>query len=665
MTSSISRGVTGPRNPKRNLAYRQEAAALLEDREGLKRTLAESKAAVSSTARTANVDISVSPRKVREPFGTWRAKGIPFDTSERSELEKIRKWSRMYVMGHYLMSSIVNIYTRIPMQGMHLESSDKQLTAFYEQLFMDELDYQNFWIDAGRELWTVGEVTSLGSFDETLGVWEYEDILNPDDIIVSQSPFDRDPRVFLAVPEDLRSIVENRSPAWQYDIIERDFPDIITAVKNTTAGALGDLDANGNPIGALSIAPSLIARTVQKVAPWDLYGTPHMLRVFDLLNQEEMLNAAQAAIADRLYSPMILAKLGGDNLLGQGQPWIPTADEIASFRDMMDAAMQADFRLLAFHYGVDIKNVFGRDQMPKLDNDFERIERKMLQAWGVGAELLSGGQGGSSYASSAINRDFLTQMLQTYQQQIVRHYQKRALVVAEAQGHFEYRKVGSERFPVYEEVKRVDEETGEEYITKRPKLKIPDLKFASLNLKDEAQERTFIQALKKDGAPISDRTLMDRVGVDFDTELAAARSERVAKAIDKAEEAKELWTAITSRGLDQYVQDPAIKALIQDLTSPIPSGAVESDSDDANPEGGSAGEQDGSYAEEEEGAVLPQNRLKSRPEVSDEMRSSRYRSAGKILSGPSVVGMSERLNENSIKALIDDRGWERSIKGKR
>ena len=643
-------GVVGPKDDARRRAYWGSAPPLIDP--GFRERVSGLNPAVSNS-RTANIDISMSGRKLREPFGTWKSKGIPFDTADRDERTKIRQWARMYYIGHYLMSSIINIYTRIPIQGMHLESPDKLMTDFYEQAFMDQLDYPNFWVDAGRELWTVGELTTVGSFNETLGVWDREEILNPDDIFMHQGPFDDEPRAYLGVPDNLRQIVETRQPAWQYDIIAEEFPEIVQAVQDGSAE--GGLDDDGRPLGTLNISPSIIARTVQKVAPWDLYGTPHMLRVFDLLNQEEMLNAAQNAIADRLYSPMILAQLGGDNMLGQGSPWIPKNEDIAGFRDKMDAAMQADFRLIVHHYGVNIKSVFGRDQMPRLDNDFERLERKMLQAWGVGAELLSGGQGGSSYASSAINRDFLTQMLTTYQGQIAKHYRERALIVAEAQGHFEFRKRGKDRFPVYEEVVRIDEETGQEYIVKRPKLKIPELKFSTLNLKDEAQERTFLQNLRKDGAPISDQTMLVKAGIDFDSELQMSRSEKVAKAIDRAEYAKELHTALSKRDLLQYVQDKEIKELIADLEAPtFDAGASEGDSEGESP----SSDETGSYADEEEGSLSPENRLKSRPEVSDEMRSSRYRSAGRIISGPSVVGKSELLTEESILELINNWGQE-------
>lgn len=670
-----------PKDPKKSAEYTKRLSDSLADPNALKNDMSlldrasapafhsrvnAKQASMNRTASTADIQLSMSKR--REPFRTWKDKGIPFDTSKIDELKKIRMWARMFYMGHYLMSSIINIYSRIPIQGMRLESSDKKLTDFYEQVFMDQLDYQNFWLDAGRELWCIGEVTSLGQFDETLGIWSSEEILNPDDIIINKNPFSTAPDLSLAIPEDIRNIVTSREPKWQYQVLADEYPEIVRAVRESESG-ITQLE-DGSITGGLGVSPTLIARTVQKVAPWDVYGTPHMLRVFDLLMQEEALNSAQSACADRLYSPMILAKLGGDNMLGQGQPWIPTEDDLSSFTSMMDAAFQGDFRLLTYHYGVDVKSVFGRESVPRFDNDYDRLERKMLQAWGVGAELLSGGQGNqASYASSAINRDFFTQTLATTQEQIKKHYRKRALIVAEAQGHFEYRKVGEERFPVYEQVKKVDEETGEEYIVKRPKLKIPDMVFDTLNLKDQAQERKFLIDLKNGGAPVSDQTLLEYTGVDFDSELELTTSEKISKAVEKAEYMKMLYEALDNRDLLQYVQDPDVLKLVADMATA--DSKVDEDNNDNNDMDNtvnndnvteqSSDNGEGSYSENEEDAVLPENRLKSRPEVSDEMRSSRYRGAAKLLSGPSVIGKRELLNEGSINELINDRSWEKAI----
>ena len=88
---------------------------------------------------------------------------------------------------------------------------------------------------------------------------------------------------------------------------------------------------------------------------------------------EEKLMASQDAIAERLYSPLILAKLGLQDL-GDGQgAWFPPPDELDGFRDDLDLALSSDFRVIVHHLGLEMESVFGREQMPRLGDDFDRI----------------------------------------------------------------------------------------------------------------------------------------------------------------------------------------------------------------------------------------------------------------------------------------------------
>ena len=72
------------------------------------------------------------------------------------------------------------------------------------------------------------------------------------------------------------------------------------------------------------------------------------------------------------------------------------------------------------------------------------------------------------------------------------------------------------------------DEDGEEYIRKRPKLLIPDLKFATINLRDENVERNFLQTLKMSGVPISDQSLCcEHSRLKFKEELEQVSKEKM------------------------------------------------------------------------------------------------------------------------------------------
>lgn len=341
---------------------------------------------------------------------------------------------------------------------------DHALTDIYEEIFMRNLNYDEFFVSLGREYWCVGEAFPLGSFDEDLGVWEHEELINPEDVVIDNFPFLNTQQLKIVPPDYLRRIAQTKSPAREWYQLQEQFADLIPYL------------LKGEHI---PISPVMIRQVANKMNNWDDHGTPILLRGLRTLLYEEKLLASQEAIAERLYSPLILAKLGimdmGDGL----PPWIPTPAELTSVRDDLDIALASDFRLMVHHFGLDITSVFGREQMPRLGDDFDRIERRIMQVFGVNPSLLSAGSNSQPYASSALQAEFMNQILKTFQNMLKAHYRERALVVAEAQGHQDYEKKGQTRVPIFEKVVVYDEE-GEKHIKEVPKLLVPDLTFACL-----------------------------------------------------------------------------------------------------------------------------------------------------------------------------------------
>lgn len=665
-------GVTLPRHPDRALTAAQKLTegitngttirtAVARYQKGSIKPIRSVADARRQMRRTGAGDVQMALEKTREPLTSLQDKGIPFNVHEEEELIKIREWARIFYCTHYLQSLCVDIFAQFPIQGMEVESKDPEIKAFYEELFFDNLEYDTFLIDFGREFWIAGEANSLANFNEVLGVWDNEEILNPDDVIVEKSPFSREHRYKLRVPQTIRDIIDNvggKANQRDIQIIQEYYPEFL------------QMSRNFDESQGLDISNILLSRTINKSSPWDVRGTPHMLRAFRQLIMEEALNAAQDAICDRLYSPLILAKLGSPDL-GDGEPWIPDIDELDNFRDDMQMALAADFRFLAYHFGLDIQNVFGRESMPRFDADYDRLERKMLQIWGIGEELISGSNTGT-YASSALNREFVTQKMSSYQKYIQKHFRKRCEVVAEAHGHFDYEKSGNLRVPIYEEFIEVDEE-GREYIRKRPKLLIPELKFASINLRDEATERQFLAMLKNMGAPISDQALMTNIPFTFKDELERVEEERVQKIMAEARSNVRALNALESEKLPLNSEMQAIKQQVliaqgdsatgqitpaeqvppampdeNVMTAPVPAPNVAPDGENQAME---QGESPQDFAN-----VLPRNQIAQRPEISDEMRQNTPR-ASKFSRHPSVVNARTKLNKESITYFVENRPW--------
>lgn len=472
--------------------------------------------------------------KERDPFEYWRDKTWWFDLEDPDEhLSRIRDWARLMYTTHSLVPSLIDIYTRFPLLDIEFKHKDDKLVDFYSELFFDGLNYHDHLFDMGREHWITGEVFSLATWHDGIGAWEDEEIINPNDVVVAKNRALRTNEFMIKVPEEIKRLIETQEPRAEYQTLLNLYPDLVRWAKEDKEIPVSDV---------------LMKQIKFKTNPWSSHGTPILLRAFRQLMLEESLNAAQDAVADRLYSPLILAQLGLDNVDEEG-PWIPDADELDQLRNDLDVAINSDFRLMVYHHGLNIQSVFGRETMPRLDMDFDRVDGKVMQVFGIGAELLSGGKSGATYASGALNRELITQMLETYQVHIRRFIKERMEVVAERQGHYEYRKVGDQRVPIMETVLMVDEETGEEYIEERPKLAVPDVQFKSMNLRDEQVERGFMMELKQMGFPVSNASMAVNVPIEFEEELERSTEEQLDMIIAQQQFKMDLFERLDKQGL--------------------------------------------------------------------------------------------------------------------
>jgi hypothetical protein len=490
-----------------------------------------------TAANRSGADISFATGRPRDPLFYWRQNNLPYDFADPDELRKIRLYSRLLYLTHPMIASCIDIYSKFPLLGMELRCKDDKLTEFYTDLFLgeDALNYEEFCLDIGREYWTVGEAWPFATFNEKLGIWDSEELLNADDVEVQRSPFMKDPRYFIKLPETIRRVLNDRQPAWEYTKLVQSYPELVH---------YGAEDAR------MPVSNVLLQQLRFKADTFNSRGVPILTRAMRAVIQEEMLNSAVDAIADRLYTPLILARLGASATdLGTDQPWIPSQDQLADFEEALDAALAADFRALVYHFAVQIEPVFGREQMPDLSGDFDRLEDRILQTFGLSKTMLTGADAGETYAADALNRDLIAQLLTTYQKMIVRHYRKRALIVAEAQEHYDYEERNGKRYVVTEEILETDEETGEERIVEQPKLLIPDMQMRTMNLRDEETERQFLEALAESGVPVSIKTRLTNIPISFEDEVERRMDEQVDLAVAEQETRKRQYQALRDANL--------------------------------------------------------------------------------------------------------------------
>ena len=538
----------------RGLELPPEVANIQRNNQALISSMGQQRRISSMRKLGTSNDIAIATPRFYDPLEYWDLSGLPWNMADEGHRHKLHKWMRLYYATHHLIPILIDIFTRFPLVGMHMYCKDKKITDFYEDLFLNELQYEDFLVDLGREYWTVGEAFPLGSFNESLGVWEREELLNPEDIVIENFPILGTTQLKVVPPEYMKRLATTKSPPDMYKQLEINFPDLIPYLRR------------GEPF---PVSDVLLKQVAFKITNWDDHGTPILLRGLRTLLHEEKLLASQDAIAERLYSPLILAKLGINNVGDNEGPWIPDPSQLENFRDDMDVALMSDFRLLVYHYALEVENVFGREQVPDLWNDFDRINTWLLQIFGLQG-IMGTGEGANPYASTALNAEFMNQILRTFQKYMKEHAKSRMEVVAEAQEHYDYEKRGQTRVPIMEEVVEWDEE-GNPHIVEKHKLLVPDLDMETLDLRDEATERQFLQSLRGMGVPISDERMMIGLNFEFVDSLDEMQEEMIQKTVAQQMAKLQTYKILRSQGLSI---PPDLKAEIEGGGTPgAPGGA--------------------------------------------------------------------------------------------
>ncbi len=489
---------------------------------------------LSKTADVSSSQISFATGRSHDPMFYWRQSNIPYDYEKAEELIKLRRYAKMIYLTHPVIASCIDVYSHWPLSGMHFECKDEGIVDFYTEAFFEDLNYEDFLPDVAHAYWCMGEALPLGQFNETLGIWEDDELINPDDVNVIRSPFLKEPRFEMRVPEEIRKIVTDRAPEWEYTQLIKAYPELVRFSQTEEF---------------MPVSNILMKQIAFKPDKFYHRGIPIIMRAFRYIYQEEMLNAAVDSIASRLYTPLILVRLGASaSDMGTDVAWVPTAADLDQFQMALDSALAADFRVLTSHFATEVDQVFGRENMPDFTSDYDRLMDRQLMAFGLSRTILMGADSGETYAADALNRDLVTMMLARLRRYMTKFYKERAMVVAEAQGHYDYEMRGGKPYPIMEEKLIIDKD-GNRKIVEQPKLLIPDLVFDTMNLQDEETRRQFVEMLADKGVPISWRTRVQNLDIDFEEEYEVLQQEQVDMAVKTQETRKEAYLALRNAGL--------------------------------------------------------------------------------------------------------------------
>lgn len=477
-------------------------------------------------------DIQFTMPKVFDParrgmFGAYGLYGgeaniLDFDTNEEVR-KQIIMGCRNIVKTHAVAQSAVNVYSRYPVVGLKLQHKDPEFERFYTELFIEDLDYENFLIDIGKSFWVDGTVFVYGNWSDSLGLWVGEDLLDPLTMDIRRVPFVDNDLVYLIPQDELKEIARGQTQEGM--LFRQKFPEMADAI------------AKGQDI---PISSDRIIVLANKDRPSELWGTPQMLRAWNTFRLEDRMNSAMQATADRLYAPLVMFNVGGT--MPDGTPFIPSAAMLDAFRSNLDAALASDFRAIVTHSGVTAQEVIRRDTMNTFKMDMDMYDAKVLMAFGLSESILKPQSG--TYATSALELQVATQLMTSYQKMLISVYNKQAAMVAEAHEHYEMDngEIVTEKREVW------NEETQSYEIKDVPKLSYPRLTFDVVNFRDEQKEREFRMALRNAGVPISNDDIAIGVDIDLKDSEEKYQQEQIRQKILESERETAIMNATVKGG---------------------------------------------------------------------------------------------------------------------
>ena len=224
-------GVTLPKHPQRQLETAERVSQNLASLNSKQFAHGFTKSAGAGSSTSLVMPKYFDPRM----SDTAGYPGRFLDMENKVTRDTVQDYCRLFYTTHPIIGSLIDIYARYPVDGAEMVCKDTALTKFYTELFLEDLDYENFLIDLGREKWTVGEAYPFAAWDEELGIWAAEELLNPSDMEVKRMPLTGKNTFLLNPPQFMKDLVLNRTPYDMFVEFKNGFPDLVKYIERNMA----------------------------------------------------------------------------------------------------------------------------------------------------------------------------------------------------------------------------------------------------------------------------------------------------------------------------------------------------------------------------------------------------------------------------------------------
>lgn len=406
---------------------------------------------------------------------------------------EVYQWLRYFAENEPKVAAALDFYSCFPMNGFETQCDDSKIKRFYDNINKKlNLDYWCKMIS--REYYMIGDVFPFleiecdvchgSNIDKSGKLCRHKGgnfrrlvVLNPDWIDVQANQFAEEPVITLIPDDDLKRVVWHKRPKALYDRLPPHIRQLIMAGK--------PIPLDNNNVSHLKYNPY----------PYGVYGTSIVRRLFKTLTYKDKLMTAQWIVAERLILPIRVVKVG-DAERPAG------ASDIADVQQQLAQTATDPNLTLVTHHAFDYDWIGSNGKVLTLSNEFDLINKEILQGLMINEALLSGEMAG--YQSAAIGAEALIQRMESWRLELARWIEDRI-----------YKPIAQMRGFIDE---AASDEIGE------PVWIYPKVHWNDLNLRDDTQQKQLLLQLHERQL-VSAETLLEKFGYHYDQEVERIRFE--------------------------------------------------------------------------------------------------------------------------------------------
>jgi very-short-patch-repair endonuclease len=415
--------------------------------------------------------------------------------------KEIYQWCRFFANYEPKVAAALDFYSQFPVTDFENVVNDPVVKKFYDDL-KRELRIVHWLKIIAYEYYCLGDAfvfsdihcptcggtgTIPGTHDRTQNTWQtcnHEGgtftgltVLNPDWVEVQTSSLNPDNEIITMIPDQkLREIVSKGQPKEIYDRI----PDHLKVEI-----------MKGKPI---QLNPLCVTHLAHNRLGYQPYGRSIIMRLFRTLAYKDKLTQAQWIVADRHIVPVRVVKVGNDTFPASQQ-------DVAEVQAQLLATSNDPNLTLVTHHAFDYDWIGASGKVLQLTKEWDNINQELLDGLMINQALLNGE--GPNYSSASIGIEAMIQRLESFRSILAEFIEERI-----------YRPIA-----IMRGFSKPDEEGN-------PVPNYPKVKWKELKLRDDTQRKNLVMQLADKGK-ISDQTLLEYLGFDYDVEVSRKRLESV------------------------------------------------------------------------------------------------------------------------------------------